>query len=50
MRKSQPNYLQNRVDVIERREGYDRDREAFCESYTAGQEQLRKRITRRARA
>lgn len=40
------NYLQNRVDIIERREGYDRDREAFCESFAADQEQLRKRITR----
>ncbi len=40
------NYLQNRVDIIVRREGYDRDREAFCESFVADQEQLRKRITR----
>jgi magnesium chelatase ATPase subunit I len=40
------NYLQNRVDIVERREGYDRDRDAFCESYAADQEQLRKRITR----
>lgn len=40
------NYLQNRIDIIERREAYDRDREAFCESYAADQEQLRKRITR----
>src|SRR5688572_3145636 len=40
------NYLQNRVDIIVRREGYDRDREAFCESFAASQEQLRKRITR----
>ena len=40
------NYLQNRVDIIVRREGYDRDREAFCESFAAAQEQLRKRITR----
>jgi magnesium chelatase subunit D len=40
------NYLQNRVDIIERREGYDRDRDAFCKSYDADQEQLRKRITR----
>src|ERR1044071_2323291 len=36
------NYLQNRVDIVERREGYDRDREAFCDSYEADQEQLRK--------
>jgi magnesium chelatase ATPase subunit I len=40
------NYLQNRVDIVVRREGYDRDREAFCESFAAAQEQLRKRITR----
>jgi len=40
------NYLQNRVDIVERREGYDRDRDAFCKSYAADQEQLRKRITR----
>ncbi len=40
------NYLQNRVDIVERREGYDRDRDVFCKSYSADQEQLRKRITR----
>ena len=40
------NYLQNRIDIVERRERYDRDREAFCKSFTADQEQLRKRITR----
>src|ERR1041385_9082000 len=40
------NYLQNRIDIIERRDRYDRDREAFCKSYEADQEQLRKRITR----
>src|SRR5678815_707984 len=40
------NYLRNRVDIIERREAYDREREAFCESFAANQEQLRKRITR----
>ena len=40
------NYLQNRIDIVERRERYDRDREAFCESYAKDQEQLRKRITR----
>lgn len=40
------NYLQNRIDIIERRERYDRDREAFCKAYEADQEQLRKRITR----
>lgn len=40
------NYLKNRIDIVERREGYDRDRDAFCKSYDADQEQLRKRITR----
>src|SRR5678815_5318067 len=39
-------YLDNRVDIIVRREAYDRNREAFVKSYEAGQEQLRKRITR----
>jgi magnesium chelatase subunit D len=40
------NYLKNRVDIIQRRESYDRDREAFSESFSEDQEQLRKRITR----
>lgn len=40
------NYLQNRVDIVQRRDGFDRDREAFCESFAGDQEQLRKRITR----
>lgn len=40
------NYLKNRVDIVQRRESYDRDRERFCESFAADQEQLRKRITR----
>lgn len=40
------NYLQNRIDIVERRERYDRDREAFCESFADDQEQLRKRISR----
>jgi magnesium chelatase ATPase subunit I len=40
------NYLKNRVDIVERREGYDRNREDFCESFANDQEQLRKRITR----
>jgi magnesium chelatase subunit D len=40
------NYLQNRIDIVERRERYDRHREAFCESFTDDQEQLRKRISR----
>ena len=39
-------YLDNRVNIIERREAYDRDPEAFCEAYAEDQEQLRKRITR----
>jgi magnesium chelatase ATPase subunit I len=40
------NYLQNRIDIVERRERYDREREAFCESYKDDQDQLRKRITK----
>ena len=40
------NYLQNRIDIIERRERYDRDRETFCDDFADDQEQLRKRITR----
>ncbi len=40
------NYLQNRIDIVERRERYDRDREVFCEKYAGDQEQLRKRITK----
>ena len=40
------NYLKNRVDIVERRDAYDRDREEFCESYAPEQEQLAKRITR----
>jgi magnesium chelatase ATPase subunit I len=43
------NYLDNRVDIIERREAYDRDPEDFYDSYEEKQEQLRKRI-QRARA
>jgi len=39
-------YLDNRVKIIERREDYDRDPEAFAEEYAEDQEQLRKRITR----
>ena len=40
------NYLKNRVDIVERRDAYDRDREEFCDSYTPHQEQLAKRIAR----
>ena len=40
------NYLQNRIDIVERRERYDRDRDAFCEDFAEHQEQLRKRISR----
>ncbi|HEX3187640.1 MAG TPA: magnesium chelatase ATPase subunit I [Pyrinomonadaceae bacterium] len=39
-------YLDNRVDIIERREAYDRDPEGFAEEFEEHQEQLRKRITR----
>jgi magnesium chelatase subunit D len=40
------NYLKNRVDIVERRDAYDLDREAFCDSYEPDQKQLAKRITR----
>jgi magnesium chelatase subunit D len=40
------NYLNNRIDIVERRERYDRDRDEFYKSFAADQEQLRKRITR----
>ena len=40
------NYLKNRVDIVQRREAYDRERDDFCDSFAADQEQLRKRITR----
>ena len=40
------NYLQNRIDIVQRREAFDRDRDNFCESFASDQEQLRKRITR----
>ncbi len=40
------NYLKNRIDIVERRERYDREREAFCESFADDQAVLRKRITR----
>src|SRR5689334_16444228 len=40
------NYLKNRVDIVQRREAYDRERDAFCQSFASHQEQLRKRITR----
>ncbi len=34
------------MNIIERREAYDRDPEAFAEMYDEDQEELRKRITR----
>ena len=40
------NYLQNRVDIVERRDAFDHDRNAFCESFAPEQEQLAKRIAR----
>ena len=40
------NYLKNRIDIVERRERYDRDREAFCDDFSEDQEQLRKQISR----
>lgn len=40
------NYLKNRVDIIERRDAYDRDGAEFCESFAPEQQQLAKRIAR----
>lgn len=40
------NYLKNRVDIIERRDAYDRDAPEFCESFAPEQQQLAKRIAR----
>src|ERR1700754_64263 len=40
------NYLKNRVDIVVRRDAYDRDREEFRESFARDQEQLAKRIAR----
>jgi magnesium chelatase ATPase subunit I len=40
------NYLQNRVDIVERRDAYDHDRNAFCETFAVAQEQLAKQIAR----
>ena len=40
------NYLKNRVDIVVRRDAYDRDREEFRESFARDQELLAKRITR----
>ncbi len=40
------NYLVDRVTIVERREAYDRDREAFCKSFADEQEQLRKKVIR----
>ena len=40
------NYLQNRVDIVERRDAYDIDRKAFCDSWASEQKDLAKRIAR----
>lgn len=40
------NYLKNRVDIVVRRDAYDREREEFCERFAEDQEVLVKRITR----
>src|SRR5690242_3350893 len=40
------NYLKNRVDIVERRDAYDRDAAEFCERFAPEQEQLAKRISR----
>lgn len=39
-------YLENRVNIIERREEYDRDPDEFSRAYEDDQDQLRKRIMR----
>lgn len=40
------NYLKNRVDIVERRDAYDRDASEFRESFAPEQQQLAKRIAR----
>lgn len=40
------NYLKNRVDIIERRDAYDRDGTEFRESFAPEQQQLAKRIAK----
>src|SRR5687767_7101262 len=40
------NYLKNRVDIVERRDAYDRDAAEFCDSFATEQVQLAKRIAR----
>jgi magnesium chelatase subunit D len=40
------NYLKNRVDIVVRRDAYDREAAEFCESFAPEQEQLAKRIAR----
>jgi magnesium chelatase subunit D len=40
------NYLDNRVDIIVRRDAYDRDAAEFCDSFAPAQQQLAKRILR----
>jgi len=40
------NYLKNRVDIVERRDAYDRNAAEFCERFAPEQQQLAKRISR----
>src|ERR1044071_585498 len=40
------NYLKNRVDIVERRDAYDRDAGEFAERFAPQQQQLAKRILR----
>lgn len=40
------NYLKNRVDIVMRRDAYDRERDDFCEMFAEHQEVLAKRITK----
>ena len=40
------NYLKNRVDIVQRRDAYDRDAAEFCERFAPEQHQLAKHISR----
>jgi magnesium chelatase subunit D len=39
-------YLVHRVAIVERREGYDRNRESFCEKFDYEQDRLRKKLVK----
>ena len=40
------NYLKNRVDIVVRRDAYDRDAAEFCDAFAPEQQKLAKRIAR----